>query len=203
MPVTTETRYAVRSAAQALHEAGFTVKPYRPTFLEPLRQLWWKLFVQCGAMFYEPTIRGYRNELSPIFSDFLRTAESLPPLTPVELLSAWAELDTLRSAALVELLAFSPNPVLLCPVAAVPAVKHGEREWGIDGQTIHYLDETRFTQWFNVLASPAVVLPIGRSPENLPIGVQLVGLPNYDEQTLAIAEILEKSFGYQPPPIAL
>lgn len=203
IPVTPETRAAVQSAAQALREAGFMVKPYRPKFLEPLRQLWWKLFVQCGAMFYEPTIRGHRDELSPIFSEFLRTAESLAPLSPVDLLNAWAELDTLRSAAIAELRGFAANPLLLCPVAAVPAFKHGEREWQVEGRTLHYLDETRFTQWFNVLAAPAVVLPVGRSPENLPIGVQLIGLPQMDEQTLAIAEILERSFGFQPPKMAI
>ena len=203
IPVTPETRAAVQSAAQALREGGFNVKPYRPKFLEPMRQLWWKLFVQCGAIFYEPTIRGHRDELSPIFSDFLATAEKLPELSSTQLLYAWAELDTLRSAALAELRAFATNPLLLCPVAAVPAFKHGERDWTVEGQTIHYLDETRFTQWFNVLAAPAVVLPVGRSPEYLPIGVQLVGLPHRDEQTLAIAEILEKSFGYEPPPMAL
>lgn len=201
--VTPETRAAIQSAAQALREAGFAVKPFRPKFLESARRLWWKLFVQCGAIFYEPTIRGRREELSPIFSDFLRTAEALTPLTPAELLSAWAELDTLRSAALAELRDFAANPLLLCPVAAVPAFKHGEREWLVEGRTIHYLDETRFTQWFNVLAAPAAVLPIGRSPEDLPIGVQLIGLPHQDEQTLAIAEIIERSFGYLPSPLAL
>ncbi len=202
IPVTPGTRAAIQSAAQALREAGFNVKPWRPTFLEPARQLWVKLFVQCGAMFYEPTIRNRRDQLSPIFRDFLLAAESLPPLTSIDLLNAWAELDTLRSAALAELSAFAANPLLLCPVASVPAFKHGERQWTIDGRTIHYLDETRFTQWFNVLANPAVVLPIGRSPEKLPIGVQLVGLPHTDEQALAIAEILERSFGFQPPPAA-
>jgi amidase len=202
IPVTPETRAAVQAAAQALREAGFTVKPFRPSFLEPLRRLWWKLFVQCGAMLDEPAVQGREHELSPIFRDFLRTAQSLPPLSATELLTAWTELDALRSAALAELRGFAENPLLLCPVAAIPAFRHGEREWLVEGRIIHYLNETRFTQWFNVLAAPAVVLPAGRSPENLPIGVQLAGLPHTDEQTLAIAGILEQSFGFQPPPIA-
>jgi amidase len=200
VPVTAETRAAVQSAVTALREAGFSVESFRPRSLEALRQLWWKLFVQCGAMFYEPTIRGRRDELSPIFRDFLATAEALPRLTPVEMLNAWAELDALRSTALDEL---QSHPILLCPVASIPAFKHGERSWTVEGKALHYLDETRFTQWFNVLAAPAVVLPVSRSPEGLPIGVQLVALPNRDEQALAIATILEKSFGYKPPSMAL
>ena len=70
-PVTPETRAAVASAADALRTAGFRVESFRPRTLEPLRQLWWKLFVQCGAMFYEPTVRGHHDRLSPIFREFL------------------------------------------------------------------------------------------------------------------------------------
>jgi hypothetical protein len=50
------------------------VEPFRPRTLEALRKLWWKFFVQCGAMFYAPEIRGRRIELSPIFNEFLGIA---------------------------------------------------------------------------------------------------------------------------------
>ena len=65
VPVTPETRAAVNDAAQALREAGFRVEPFRPRTLEPLRKLWWKFFVQCGAMFYEPEIREQAREAEP------------------------------------------------------------------------------------------------------------------------------------------
>ena len=70
-PVTAETRSAVRAAAAALRDAGFVVEPFRPRTLETLRKLWWTFFVQCGAMFYEPEVRGGREKLSPIFREFL------------------------------------------------------------------------------------------------------------------------------------
>ncbi len=74
VPVTTETRAAVNAAACALREGGFRVEPFRPRTLEQLRKLWWKFFVQCGAMFYEPAIRGKERQLSPIFNEFLDIA---------------------------------------------------------------------------------------------------------------------------------
>ena len=40
-----------------------------------------QFFVQCGAMFYEPEIRGKRDQLSPIFNEFLAIAEAAGPLT--------------------------------------------------------------------------------------------------------------------------
>jgi len=200
VPVTAETRLAIRSAAQALRDAGFRVEPFRPQTLELLRKLWWTFFVQCGAMFYEPTYRDKRDQLSPIFREFLSIAEARKPLSSTELLQAWAELDLLRGKMLEEM---EQYPILLCPVASIPAFRHGERSWVLDGQQVDYLDAVRHTQWFNVLGAPAAVMPVGRCPEGLPIGVQVVARPYEDETVLAVAAIIDRAFGYQPPPMAL
>lgn len=199
VPVTAETRAAVKAAAEALRHAGFRVDPFRPQTLEPLRKLWWKFFVQCGAMFYEPTIRGKGEKLSPLFKEFLGIAESAPPLTAAELLQAWADLDLLRAKTLA---AMCEYPVLLCPVAGIPAFRHGERSWNVEGQSVEYLDAMRYTQWFNALACPAAVVPVGQSQEGLPIGVQIVARPFEDETVLGIAAVVDSAFGYRAPPIA-
>jgi Asp-tRNA(Asn)/Glu-tRNA(Gln) amidotransferase A subunit family amidase len=199
VPVTPETRTAVQAAASALREAGFQVEPFMLRTLERLRQLWWKFFVQCGAMFYARAIRGQERQLSPIFNEFLGFSEALPPLTSTELLEAWAELDLIRSKTLKEMSAY---PVLLCPVASIPAFRHGEREWIIEGRAVNYLDAVRHTQWFNAFSAPAAVVPVGRSPQGLPIGVQIVARPFQDEIALGVAAILDAAFGYKPPPIA-
>jgi amidase len=199
VPVTQETRAAIQAAAQALREAGFRVEPFRPSTLESLRKLWWIFFVRCGAMFNQPEIRGRQDQLSPIFSEFLSIAEASGPLTAGELLNAWAESDLLRAKTLHEL---SDYPLLLCPVASIPAFHPGERWWTIDGQTVAYLDAVRHTQWFNVLAAPAAVVPVGRSPEGLPIGVQIVAHPFEDEMALRVAAVIDAAFGYKAPPLA-
>ena len=56
-----------------------------------------------------------------------------------------------------------------------------------------------FTRW----GAPAAVVPVGRSPEGLPIGVQIVGRPFEDERVLGIAAAVEGSFGYKPPPLSI
>jgi Asp-tRNA(Asn)/Glu-tRNA(Gln) amidotransferase A subunit family amidase len=198
-PVTAETRNAVRDAVRALERQGFNVRPFRPAWLEAARELWWKFFVQCGEMFFAPTIRGREEELSPIFKNFLEIARAEPPLTTESLLQAWADCDTVRGRLLTEM---REVPILLTPVCAVPAFRHGEREWTIDGVTIGYLDAMRYTQWFNLLASPAAVVPVGTSAEGLPIGVQVAGCPFEDESVLAVAAAIEREFGYRPPPLA-
>jgi amidase len=199
VPVTRETRAAVQAAAAVLREAGFVVEPFRPSTLEPLRKLWHKFFAQCGAMFYAPTIRGREHQLSPIFREFLGIAERAQAMTAADLLFAWAELDLLRAKTLEQMRKY---PVLLCPVACIPAFRHGERAWDIDGRRVEYLDAWRHAQWFNALAAPAAVVPVGRSPEGLPIGVQIIARPYEDETALGVAEIVDTAFGYRAPPMA-
>ncbi|HEY4961119.1 MAG TPA: amidase [Candidatus Limnocylindrales bacterium] len=198
-PVTPETRQAVRDAAQALRAQGFDVRPFRPNGLEQARKLWETFFVRCGAMFEEPLVRGHEDQLSPVFRDFLARAHAAGPLTADELLNAWAESDIIRGKLLSQMQEFL---LLLCPVCAVPAFKHEERSWTIDGQTVEYLDAMRYSQWFNLLATPAAVVPVGRSPEGLPIGVQIVGRPFEDEIVLKVASVIDHEFGYVAPPIS-
>jgi Asp-tRNA(Asn)/Glu-tRNA(Gln) amidotransferase A subunit family amidase len=199
MPVTPETRQAVQDAVEALRKQGFGVRPFRPKGLEQVRKLWELFFVRCGAMFEEPLVRGHEDKLSPVFFDFLARAHASPPLTAEELLNAWAEADIIRGRLLAQMQEF---PLLLCPVCSVPAFRHGERSWIIDGQQVEYFDAMRYTQWFNLLAAPAAVVPVGRSPEGLPIGVQVVGRPFEDEVVLKVASVIDRTFGYFPPPIS-
>lgn len=199
VPVTAETRQAIQDSVRALRGVGLRVEPFRPRTLELLRQLWWKFFVRCGAMFYQPAVRGKERQLSPIFREFLSIAAADGPLSGTELLDAWAELDLLRGKTLQELQNY---PILLCPAASIPTFRHGERSWIVEGREVAYLDAVRHTQWFNTLAAPAAVVPVGQSPEGLPIGVQVVARPYEDEVALAVAAILDKAFGYRLPPMA-
>ena len=154
----------MQDAAQALREAGIRCSAISSQGLEQARKLWELFFVRCGAMFEEPLVRGHEEKLSPVFRDFLARAHAAPPLTAEELLNGWAEADIIRGKLLAQMQEF---PLLLCPVCAVPAFRHDERSWTIDGQQVEYLDAMRYSQWFNLLAAPAAVVPVGRSPEGL------------------------------------
>ena len=196
VPVTAETRQAILDAVQSLRRQGFRVEPFRPKALEAARQLWWKFFVRCGWMLLEPLVRGHEEMLSATFKDYRFIAQAEPSLTGEQLLNAWVECDQVRRALLTEMAAF---PILLCPVCSVPAFRHGERDWVVEGQSVSYFDAMRYTQWFNLLGSPAAVVPVGRSPEGLPIGVQIAGRPYEDEIVLGVAAALDREFGYVPP----
>jgi Asp-tRNA(Asn)/Glu-tRNA(Gln) amidotransferase A subunit family amidase len=197
-PVTPETRAAVRTAAQALERAGFQVAPFRPEGLELSRQLWWKLFGVAGGMLLGPMTRGHEADLSPILREFSGWVAAETPHTAQTLLDTWIERDVVRMQVFAQMREF---PVLLCPVASVPAFRHGERSWMVEGQTVKYLDAWSYCEWFNLLGMPGVVVPVGKSAEGLPIGVQIVGLPWQEEVVLGVAAELEAQRGeWQGPP---
>jgi len=198
-PVTPETRVAVRTAAEALTRAGFEVQPFQPEGLEQARSLWWQLFRLGGTMLLDPMTRGREDELSPILKQFSGWAAAERPHTAHTLLETWMMRDSLRANFFKQMRSF---PVLLCPVAAIPAFRHGDRSWKIDGKTVDYLDAWSYTAWFNLLGTPAAAVPVGRSSEGLPIGVQIVASPWQEEVVLAIAGVVERECGgWKPPPI--
>jgi Asp-tRNA(Asn)/Glu-tRNA(Gln) amidotransferase A subunit family amidase len=197
-PVTPETAAAVRAAAEALRRSGFQVEPWRPENLERVWQLWWNLFGRAIQMALAPMLEGRDADLGPIFKDFRARVAADPPLTAVELLNTQLMRDALRGAFLAKMEAF---PILLCPACAIPAFKHGERNWTMQGRNVEYLKAMSYSQWFNLLGNPAAVVPVGKSPEGLPIGVQIVGRPWEEEAVLAVAAKIEESCGgFRRPP---
>jgi len=183
-PVTSETRAAVKAAVAALRDAGLRVEHFEPDVLNQAREHWWTLFVRLAAEMLAPEFKGRQHETSAIL-----TYSDHPP-TKEELLAAWFGRDQLRLRLMQQM---NRAQDLICPVCSIPAFRHAEREWIISGKRISYMDAMSYTQWFNLLGNPAVVLPAGSSSEGLPIGVQIVGQPNSEELILKVAGVVEQA----------
>jgi len=196
-PVTPETRAAVRTAAEALRRAGFQVEPFRPEGLELARRLWWQLFGIAGGMVLGPMTKGRECDLSPMLKEFSTGVAAQPSHTGQSLLDAWMQRDELRMKIFAQMRDY---PLLLCPVASIPAFRHGERSWQVEGKTVRYLDAWSYTEWFNLLGTPAAVVPVGKSPEGLPIAVQIVAHPWEEELVISVAAALEAQCGRYPHP---
>lgn len=143
-------------------------------------------------MILGPMLRGHESELSPLLREFRGWTSAAPAHTGDSLLAAWLGRDEVREKILLQMRKY---PVLICPTAAIPAFRHGEREWQVEGKTVKYLDAWSYCEWFNLLGFPAVVVPMGYSDEGLPIGVQIVGRPWQEEVVLAVAARLEEGRG--------
>ena len=198
-PVMPEIRAAVRAAAEALSRAGFNVEPFRPEGLEEARLLWKKFFVKAGGMLVGAMFNDSGHEPSPILNQFLTWSAAEPGLSGQHVIDSWIARDVLRASFLEQMRTY---PIFLCPPAAIPAFRHGERNWSIEGKTVEYLDAWSYTEWFNLLGNPAAVVPVSLSSEGLPVAVQIVGRPWEEEQLLSVAAALEKQIkGWRKPPI--
>jgi amidase len=89
----------------------------------------------------------------------------------------------------------------LFPVNSVPAIAHDHSEPML-ARTIHVNGQTRaYADLFGWIAPatlnylPATVVPVGRTPQGHPVGIQIVGPYLEDRTTLAFAAHLERLVG--------
>ncbi|MEU8690347.1 amidase [Streptomyces sp. NPDC048665] len=101
---------------------------------------------------------------------------------------------------------FAEFDAVVCPITPTPAFPHDhnpdprERRIDIDGVEHPYFDQLVWAGVATMPGLPATAVPAGRSPEGLPVGVQLIG-PMFEDRTpLRLAELLEQRIGgFQAP----
>ena len=100
--------------------------------------------------------------------------------------------------------ALKPWDVWLCPVAMTPAFTHRPKGTAIEieGRKVPYfLANDAYTMLFNLTGNPVVVIPIGKTENGLPIGMQIVGKRWQEMELLAIAqEIYQVAGSFENPP---
>ncbi|MER5542742.1 amidase [Streptomyces sp. NPDC002589] len=96
---------------------------------------------------------------------------------------------------------FAEFDAVVCPITPTPAFPHDhnpdlrERRIDIDGVEYPYLDQLVWAGLATMPGLPATAVPAARSPEGLPVGVQLIG-PMFEDRTpLRLAELLEQKIG--------
>jgi amidase len=104
---------------------------------------------------------------------------------------------------------FQDVDALLMPVTVVPAIPHDHSEPFTDrtiptnGGTRPYTDLFGWIALTTLAYLPATVVPVGRTREGLPVGIQIVGPYLEDRTTLAVGRcVTEVLGGFIPPPAA-
>ena len=192
---TAETRSAIDRAANLLAEKNFILEPFCLPRLDRALELWWFFFGRIIGHLLRENVSGHESEISPILRDYLSHANSGNPITLPQFLKACTDRDLLRA----EILHYMREvPILLSPVSAGPAFRHGEGNYA---PGTGYRDTMRFSQWLNLTGFPGATVPVALSNEGLPIGVQVIGRPFEDELVLSVAEAIETARGpWNPPP---
>src|SRR5262249_12603194 len=172
-------------------------------------------------------VRTYQQLLYPVllrtlaqesFDSFVRLAAELPadddgPLARSVRFVTLRHRDSLfahaRRAQVRATMAgfFRDVDALLMPVAVVPAIPHDhsepftDRVIRTDGGERPYVDLFGWIALATLAYLPATVVPIGRTRDGLPVGVQIVGPYLEDRTTLAVARCVSEVLGgFTPPP---
>jgi amidase len=120
----------------------------------------------------------------------------------------WVLSDSMRAGLRAQWRAlFGQFDAVICPVMPTPAYPHdhlpnqSDRRIVVDGQAFPYMDQLVWPGVATCPGLPATSIPLGLSPEGLPIGVQIVGPWLEDRTPLKLAELLEQAYGgFVPPP---
>jgi Asp-tRNA(Asn)/Glu-tRNA(Gln) amidotransferase A subunit family amidase len=195
---TPETLSTLRRAAQFLCDLNHRVEPMKLESLEQALDLWWFFFGPVIADLFRQSTSGKESQLSPMFLGYLEATQAEPKVTLDSFQKACVDRDLVRASLLRQL---RDIPILLSVVSTSPAFKHGAGNYR-PGDPHNYRDTMRFSQWLNLAGFPGLSLPMGQSPEGLPINIQLIARPHEEELLLAVAAQLEQARGpWQPPPL--
>jgi aspartyl-tRNA(Asn)/glutamyl-tRNA(Gln) amidotransferase subunit A len=94
---------------------------------------------------------------------------------------------------------FEHVDLIVLPGNVAGAPPHGQSTIDVDGEP-HPVQMvcSRYNRISNITGFPAIVIPVGVTPEGLPIGLQLVGPPLSEARLLAVAHALEQHLGNLP-----
>ena len=184
---------AVRSAANALEDAGCLVEEDLPRAIPDNPDINNQLSQGDGQAGARRLLAKYGTTETHEWMTRLLEKASENMVSVGEYTAALEQVDAYRSA----LLGFMENyDVIVCPVSAFAALPHGESMTDENRSGINY------TATYNITGWPSTVVRGGTSPDGLPIGVQVVARPWREDVSLAVAQYLEGALGgWQRPPM--
>jgi amidase len=215
VPVSSEIRSALGGLAEKLSQMGCKVERCNPPGFDFNRAMQAYGVLKQGAYSVRSTPMGLPRFFWRLVSSWMPvsnpTARGLvrgAGATLQDYAAALSQRD-LFIAKMEQFLA--EYDAFLCPVAMLPAYPHLPARnvleqlratVTVDGEPVPYILATSvFTGIFNFTGNPVVVMPLARSQEGLPIGVQVVGRRWQEMKLLATAEALaEATPPFQAPP---
>ncbi|MCW6008080.1 amidase [Micromonospora sp. CPCC 205371] len=180
---------AVDTAAAALARAGHAVEeipaPFGPEVWPLFETIWYAM-----ALFPLPPER--EADLLPLTRLMRQRGAEISAGT---LMGVLAELQIQVRQAMR---ATAGYDVLLCPTLAAPQARIG---WfsETDDPAVDFDRQRRFSPYcavFNVTGQPSVSLPVGTTPDGLPVGALLTGRYGEDARLVAVAAQVEQIIGW-------
>lgn len=187
LEVTAGTRAALAHAVQALSERGARCAELSAPWSEDPTGLFFACVAADGGRQLRADVADAGGRHHPMMSA-LMAGIAEHGLSTGEWFEVQRRIHALRAA--VRAMAHEVD-VLLCPVAAGPAPRHGEPPGGLPVETY---GEFRGFDYLHLLALgglPAASVPAGRE-DSLPVGVQVAAAPFREDLVIAAAAAIEE-----------
>lgn len=209
LPTGAAVRGALQRFAERLGKAGVTVARSSP--LLPNLDLTARAYFSLLYSFYSADLPAQAYEhlrnVAAAIADSVDDLDARAARGLVLSHADWIRSDRVRNALAArwrEL--FRQFDVVVCPIMPTPAFPHDHgdfraRRIDIDGTQYRYSHQPVWAGVATLTGQPATAIPLERSEEGLPVGVQIVGPYLEDRTTLAFAELAEREFGgFVAPP---
>jgi amidase len=211
LPTNAVVRAAIHKLAAHLEKAGVIVtreSPLLPDFAASSRLYMRMLMSFLSASFLPEVYAGAQAAAAALAPDDMSLrAERLRGIALSH--RDWVVADGGRArlrAQWREL--FKTFDAVICPIMPTPAYLQDQspdqetRHIDIDGKQYSYPDQLAWPGIATLPGLPATAIPLGLSPDGLPVGVQIVGPWLEDRTPLKLAELIEREFGgFVPPPM--
>jgi amidase len=186
LSVTCGTLAALAHAARVLSDAGAAVEEVSAPWEEDPTELFFACVAADGGAQVHADLAAAWGRHHPMMSGLLDAVSTRRP-SAAEWFAVQARVFALRAA--VRALA-SQVDVLLCPVVAGPAPRHGEPPGGLPAERYGEFRAFDYVHLIALGGLPAASVPAGRE-DGLPVGVQLAAAPYREDLVLAAAAALE------------
>jgi Asp-tRNA(Asn)/Glu-tRNA(Gln) amidotransferase A subunit family amidase len=186
LTVTRGTLAALNRAAAVLADLGAEVDEVAAPWQRDPTELFFACVAADGGTQLRADLAPAGGRHHPLMNDLLAAVAKRAP-SAAEWFAAQGEIFMLRTS--LRALAAQVD-VLLCPVVAGPAPRHGEPPGGIAKERYGEFRGFDYVHLVALGGLPAASVPVG-SENGLPIGVQVAAAPYREDLVLAVAAGLE------------
>jgi Asp-tRNA(Asn)/Glu-tRNA(Gln) amidotransferase A subunit family amidase len=191
-PVSRACRGAVRRAAEALAESGIEVVDASLPLAADLRAAFDTVILHEAVPAISAFVAGHEAGLMPYNAEMVEATRGFEP----SLAATSAAFERVAEVEAAARAWFERTPVALCPVAPDVAPPLGVYAFPpVDGESTRPGGKLSLCTYASALGLPAVAVPVMRSQDGLPVGVQLIARRGEERTLIALAETLESALG--------